>query len=127
MTVKREVKNQMLPKSQTGVTVASEMVVRRSHIMDCDCCHRKNTEQKEATFQGQLEKQVITNIGLQFLASGLSISHEIRRISGEIHPEPYKFRCYDRYDRYDRYYDLGFHEIWGHSPLHAPPKLKSFC
>ena len=26
--------------------------------------------------------------------------------------------------------DLGFHEIWGHSPLHAPPpspELKSFC
>ena len=28
----------------------------------------------------------------------------------------------------ERGYDLGFHEIWGHSPLHAPPpKLKSFC
>ena len=21
----------------------------------------------------------------------------------------------------ERGYDLGFHEIWGHSPLHAPP------
>ena len=27
----------------------------------------------------------------------------------------------------ERGYDPGFHEIRGHSPLHAPPKLKSFC
>ena len=72
-----------------------------------------------------------TNIGLQFLASGLSISHEIRRNLGEIHPEPYKFRCFNKnYSvcwMQERGYDLGFHEIWGHSPLHAtPPKLKSF-
>ena len=107
------------------------------------------------------------NIGLQFLARGLSISHEIHRISwnpheiwwisGEIHPEPYKFRCFNKnyscenrcleesrgtlffteekkkkknysvWWMQERGYDLGFHEIWGHSPLHAPPKLKSFC
>ena len=43
------------------------------------------------------------NIGLQFLARGLSISHEIRRISGEIRqisgeidPDPYKFRCFNK-------------------------------
>ena len=43
------------------------------------------------------------NIGLQFLARGLSISHEIWWISGEIHwisdeihPEPYKFRCFSK-------------------------------
>ena len=27
----------------------------------------------------------------------------------------------------ERGYDPGFHEIQGHSPLHAPPKLNSFC
>ena len=44
-----------------------------------------------------------TNIGLQFLASGLLISHEIcwisgeiQQISGEILPEPYKFRCFNK-------------------------------
>ena len=71
------------------------------------------------------------NIGLQFLASGLSISHEIQRISCEIHPKPYKSKCFNQnysvWWMQERGYDPGFHEIWGHSPLHAPPKLKSFC
>ena len=26
----------------------------------------------------------------------------------------------------ERGYDLGFHEIWGHSPLHAPPQTEEF-
>ena len=77
------------------------------------------------------EMYKLINIGLQFLVSGLSISHEIRRISGEIHPKPYKIRCFNKnysvWWMQERGYDLGFHEIWGHSPLHAPPKLKSFC
>ena len=50
---------------------------------------------------------------------------EIRWISGEIHPEPYKFRCFNKnysvWWMQERGYDLGFHEIWGHSPFHAPP------
>ena len=29
--------------------------------------------------------------------------------------------------QFDECRRAGFHEIWGHSPLHAPPKLKSFC
>ena len=68
------------------------------------------------------------NIVLQFLARGLSISHEIWQISGEIHPEPYKFRCFNKnysvWWMQERGYDLGFHEIWGHSPLHAPPQTE---
>ena len=80
------------------------------------------------------------NIGLQFLASGSfdwnqheiwRISGEIRRISCEIHPKPCKSRCFNQnypvWWMQERGYDPGFHEIWGHSPLHAPPKLKSFC
>ena len=45
-------------------------------------------------------------IGLQFLARGLLISHEIHQISwnlheiwqisGEIHPKPYKIRCFSK-------------------------------
>ena len=65
------------------------------------------------------------NIGLQFLASGLSISHEIRRISGEIHPKPYKIRCFNKnysvWWMQERGYDLGSHEIWGHSPPPCTP------
>ena len=52
----------------------------------------------------------IINIGLQFFARGLSISHEIWRISHEI-----------------RWISCGFHEILGHSPHLAFIKLKSFC
>ena len=69
------------------------------------------------------------NIRLQFLASGLS-NYEIRRISGEIHPKPYKSKCFNQnysvWWMQERGYDPGFHEIRGHSSLHAPPKLKSF-
>ena len=36
-----------------------------------------------------LTRHQFMNIGLQFLARGLSISHEI-------HPEPYKFRCFKK-------------------------------
>ena len=78
------------------------------------------------------------NIGLQFLASGLSISDEIWRIlceiqwiSDEIHPKPYKSKCFNQnysvWWMQERGYDTGFHEILGHSSLPAPPKLKSFC
>ena len=79
----------------------------------------------------------IKNIGLQFLARGLSISHEIRwisgeirRISGEIHPEPYKFRCFNKnysvWWMQERGYDLGFHEIWNESPC-TPPNWRVFA
>ena len=70
------------------------------------------------------------NIGLQFLASGLSISHEIRRISCEIHPKPYKSKCFSKNSSVwwmqGGGYDPGFHEILGHSPSPAPPKTKEF-
>ena len=59
------------------------------------------------------------------------ISHEIRRISCEIHPKPYKSKCFNQnysvWWMQERGYEPGFHEILGHSPLPAPPKLKSFC
>ena len=65
------------------------------------------------------------NIGLQFLASGLSISHEIRRISCEIHPKPYKSKCfkqnYSVWWMQERGYEPGFYEILVHSSLPAPP------
>ena len=51
--------------------------------------------------------------------------HEIQQISGEIHPKPCKSRCFNHtypvWWMQERDYDPGFHEIWGHSPLHAPP------
>ena len=57
--------------------------------------------------------------------------HEIHRISCEIHPKPYKSKCFNQnysvWWMQERGYDPGFHEILGHSPLPAPPKLKSFC
>ena len=59
------------------------------------------------------------------------ISGEIQRISCEIHPKPYKSKCFNQnysvWWMQERGYDPRFHEIRGHSPLHAPPKLKSFC
>ena len=49
----------------------------------------------------------------------------------EIHPKPYKSKCFNQnysvWWMQERGYDIGFHEILGHSPLPAPPKLKSFC
>ena len=63
------------------------------------------------------------DIGLQFLASGLSISHEI-------HPKPYKSKCFSKNSSVwwmqGGGYDLGFHEILGHSPSPAPPQTKEF-
>ena len=98
------------------------------------------------------ESPIWRNIGLQFFASGSfdftwnppdfiksTRFHEIWQISGEIwwisceiHPKPCESRCFNQnYPVWwiqERGYDPGFHEIWGHSPLHAPPhKLKSFC
>ena len=56
--------------------------------------------------------------------------HEIRRISGEIHPKPYKIRCFNKnssvWGVHGGGYDPGFHEIWGHSPSPAFIKLNSF-
>ena len=79
----------------------------------------------------QFEFSKNSNIGLQFLASGLSISHEIRQISGEIHPKPYKIRCFNKnysvWWMQERGYDLGSHEIWGHSPPPCtPPNWRVF-
>ena len=56
--------------------------------------------------------------------------HEIRRISPEIHPKPYKVRCFNQNSSvwvvHGGGYDPGFLEIQGHSP--SPPfiKLDSF-
>ena len=59
------------------------------------------------------------------------IIHEIRRISGEIHPKPYKFRCFSKnssvWGVHGGGYDPRFHEIQGHSPSPAFIKLNSFC
>ena len=78
------------------------------------------------------------NIGLQFLASGLLIwnpldfmkSTWIQQISGEIHPKPYKSKCFNQnysvWWMQKRGYDPRFHEIRGHSPLPAPPNWRVF-
>ena len=46
-------------------------------------------------------------------------------------PKTFKSRCFNQnypvWWMQERGYDPGFHEIRGHSPLHAPPKLRSFC
>ena len=56
--------------------------------------------------------------------------HEIRQISCEIHPKPYKIRCFNKnssvWGVQGGGYDPGFHEIWGHSPSPAFIKLNSF-
>ena len=56
--------------------------------------------------------------------------HEIRQISGEIHPKPYKIRCFNKnssvWGVHGGGYDPGFHEIQGHSPSPAFIKLNSF-
>ena len=55
---------------------------------------------------------------------------EIRRISCEIHPKPYKIRCLNKnssvWGVQGGGYDPGFHEIRGHSPSPAFIKLNSF-
>ena len=76
--------------------------------------------------------QVLSHVTWKtFLANGLSISHEIHRISCEIHPKPYKSICFNQnysvWWMQERGYDPGFHEIRGHSPLHAsPPNWRVF-
>ena len=56
--------------------------------------------------------------------------HEIWWISGEIHPRPYKIRCFNKnssvWGVHGGGYDPRFHEIWGHSPSPAFIKLDSF-
>ena len=58
------------------------------------------------------------------------ISPEIWRISGEIHPQPYKVRCFNKnssvWGVHGGGYDPRFHEIRGHSPSPAFIKLDSF-
>ena len=55
---------------------------------------------------------------------------EIRRISPEIHPQPYKGRYFNKnslvWGVHGGGYDPGFHEIQGHSPSPAFIKLDSF-
>ena len=58
--------------------------------------------------------------------------HEIRWISPEIHPKPYKIRCFNKNSSvwggmHGGGYDPRFHEIQGHSPSPAFIKLNSFC
>ena len=65
------------------------------------------------------ERPIRWNIGLQFLARGLSISHEIRRISWN---PPDFMKSSGFHVKSSR-----FHEIPGHSPHLAFIKLKSFC
>ena len=62
----QSMESQVCPKQEY-----QKMVVRWFHIRDDD----------------QQSKTI--NIGLQFLASGLSISHEI-------HPKPYKSKCFNQ-------------------------------
>ena len=56
--------------------------------------------------------------------------HEIHWISGEIHPKPYKIRCFIKnssvWGVHGGGYDPRFHEIQGHSPFPAFIKLNSF-
>ena len=65
--------------------------------------------------------------GFQVKSSGF---HEIQWISGEIHPKPYKIRCFNKnssvWGVHGVGYDPGFHEIEGHSPSPAFIKLDSF-
>ena len=55
---------------------------------------------------------------------------EIQRILCEIHPKPYKIRCFNKkssvWGVQAGGYDPGFHEIMGHSPSPAFIKLNSF-
>ena len=55
---------------------------------------------------------------------------EIRWISCEIHPKPYKIRCFNKnssvWGVQEGGYDPGFHEILVHSPSPAFIKLNSF-
>ena len=55
---------------------------------------------------------------------------EIQRISCEIHPKPYKIRCFNKnssvWGVQEGGYDPGFHEILVHSPSPAFIKLNSF-
>ena len=97
-----------------------------------NCCRKKIAfpfSRKSSLVKSELKTS--WNIGLQFLASGPSISHEIRRISCKIHPKPYKSKCFNQnysvWWMQEKGYDPRFHDIQGHSPLPAPPKLKSFC
>ena len=56
--------------------------------------------------------------------------HEIWWISPEIHPKPYKIRCFNKnssvWGVHGGGYDPRFHEIWGHNPSPAFIKLNSF-
>ena len=57
------------------------------------------------------------------------ISPEIQRISREIHPKPYKIRCFNKNSSvwggvHGGGYDPRFHETQGHSPSPAFIKLK---
>ena len=58
------------------------------------------------------------------------ISREIWQISCEIHPKPYKIRCFNKnssvWGVQGGAYDPGFHEILVHSPSPAFIKLNSF-
>ena len=131
-----------LHPTQTLRTFTYEPVWQSSnhHIQVCQIGQAFKKPVMCSTLHG-LKAPSVLNIGLQFLASGLSISHEICmkstgfheiwQISCEIHPKPYKSKCFNQnysvWWMQERGYDPGFHEIRGHSPLPAPPKLKSFC
>ena len=57
---------------------------------------------------------------------------EIWWILGEIHPKPYKIKCFNKNSSVwggcmEGGYDPRFHEIQGHSPSPAFIKLNSFC
>ena len=59
------------------------------------------------------------------------ISGEIQQISGEIHPKPYKIRCFSKNSSVWGVHGGGYyprlHEIQGHSPSPAFIRLNSFC
>ena len=74
--------------------------------------------------------QCFENIELQFLEVVFRF-HMKSAGFHEIHPKPYKIRCFNKnYSVWwvqERGYDLGSHEIWGHSPPPCtPPNWRVF-
>ena len=103
------------------------------------CKHRQRFRVWNSVLRFAWKTQL--NIGLQFLASGLSISWNPLDFmksgmkSGGFHMKStqnlIKANVSTKTIQFDECrrgaMNPGFHEILGHSPLPAPPKLKSFC
>ena len=76
------------------------------------------------------KKDLYLVISQKFTFMKCSGFHEIQWISPEIHPKPYKIRCFNKnssvWGVQGGGYEPGFHEILCHSPSPAFIKLNSF-